>query len=237
VNDPTPAQLAPALASLPIFPLPSVTLFPGTAIPLHVFEPRYRRMIDDILDVHRALAIAMLDPDGTPDGYSRPPVHRVAGVGVIKRAVRLTDGRFNIEVQGILRADISDEITPAAAVPYRRVRARVLPEITRDGDGELESGAASLRALCTRLISELAKGDAEMIRQLNEITDPGQLADQIAAAVIPEASERQRVLAELDVVERIRLTSGALGELLLRAESGRSVPRASGGWGVGTGKA
>lgn len=225
-----------ALEALPIFPLPSVTLFPGTTVPLHVFEPRYRTMLDDVIDEHRALAIAMLDPGGSPDAFGRPPVHPIAGVGLVRRAVRLPDGRLNIEVEGVLRADISGELDPALRIPYRRVRASPLADVLRAAPLEIEAASASLRSLVTRLIAELAKGDPEMIRQLNEMKDPGALADQVAAAVIPDAAERQRILAELDVIERLQLTSGALGELLLRAEAGRTSPRAS-GWGVGTGKA
>ena len=71
-----------ALASLPVFPLPGTLLLPQTMVSLHVFEPRYRKMMEHVLDGHRCLAVAMLDENGQPDTYGRPPLHAVAGVGV-----------------------------------------------------------------------------------------------------------------------------------------------------------
>src|SRR5579883_1951111 len=54
------ADLEAALAELPIFPLPHVVLFPRALLPLHVFEPRYRAMLKDALETHRAIAMAMV---------------------------------------------------------------------------------------------------------------------------------------------------------------------------------
>ncbi len=76
---------APAAATLvlPIFPLPEVTLFPHTFLPLHIFEARYRAMVADALARDRRLAVARLEPgyESTYDG--RPPVRAVAGAGEI----------------------------------------------------------------------------------------------------------------------------------------------------------
>src|SRR5688500_19214927 len=85
---------------LPIFPLPDVTFFPHTLMPLHVFEARYRAMVMDALERDRRLAIVRLRP-GYEGAYAgKPAVHAVAGVGEIISFERLATGRYNILVRG-----------------------------------------------------------------------------------------------------------------------------------------
>jgi len=96
---------APAAATLvlPIFPLPEVTLFPHTFLPLHIFEARYRAMVADALARDRRLAVARLEPgyERTYDG--RPPVRAVAGAGEIVNWERQSSGRYNILLKGLCR--------------------------------------------------------------------------------------------------------------------------------------
>src|SRR5436190_1218744 len=66
---------------LPIFPLPDVTFFPHTLLPLHVFEARYRAMIMDVLARDRRLAVVKLRPGYEATYAGKPPVHEVAGAG------------------------------------------------------------------------------------------------------------------------------------------------------------
>jgi hypothetical protein len=220
-----------ALLALPIFPLPSTLLLPQTIVSLHVFEPRYRRMMEDILEGHRAMAIAMLDEGGPPDLYGRPPVFPVAGVGVLRRSARLPDGRFNILIEGVLRANISKEMDPRPDLPYRRVRAEPLSDVYSATKEQIASATNALRALTARVVTEIGGTDNEVIERLGEIDDPGTLADMIAAATVQDVEDRQRILSEVDVIKRIELASGALGALLLKA----SKPAPA--WGGSSGQA
>lgn len=221
-----------ALEALPVFPLPGTLLLPQTLVSLHVFEPRYRKMMEHVLETHRVLAVAMLDERGVPDTYGRPPLCGVAGVGVIRRSARLPDGRYNILVEGVMRADVTDELAPTPRIPYRRVRARPLVEVHTQSP-DLASAQSALRALCVQVVGELGGGDPDVMERLNEIQDPGVLADLVAAAAIQDPDDRQRILAEVDVAKRIEIASGALGTMMLRAEK-RSEPP---GWGIGAGVA
>lgn len=99
---------------LPIFPLPGVVLFPGTLLPLHIFEPRYRAMVSDALAGERLIGMAMLDPTRSAAGV--PPILPVGGAGRIVEEERLEDGRFNIVLEGVWRYRILRE-EPSA--PYR----------------------------------------------------------------------------------------------------------------------
>ncbi|MGH7266051.1 MAG: LON peptidase substrate-binding domain-containing protein, partial [Candidatus Rokuibacteriota bacterium] len=115
---------------IPIFPLPEVVFFPETVLPLHVFEPRYRRLVVDCLAGDRRLAVVLLRPGWERDYDGRPPVHAVAGAGEIIHGEALADGRYNILIDGRMRIRIEDEIEDGR--PYRLVRARRLPDVLED---------------------------------------------------------------------------------------------------------
>jgi len=224
------------LKALPMFPLPGTVLLPHTELALHVFEPRYRVMLDDVMDGHRMIALATLDPEGSPDAFGRPPVFPIAGVGEVRRSVRLPDGRYNLMLEGVIRADISGELDPVSRLPYRRVDATHLVDSLPDDLEEVEEAVTALRALCTRIVADMAGGPSNVLQRLNEVHDPGALADMVAAAVIHDLGERQRILAEVDVVQRLQLAAGEIGEAVIKSDEHEAEPTPI-GWGVGVGKA
>src|SRR3954452_17754467 len=117
------ARVRGALLRLPIFPLPGAVLLPHALVPLHIFEPRYRKMTRDCDGGLRALALANI-PDARAAGERPPRVLPVIGVGVLARVDPLPDGRFNIVLRGVLRARIEEDLPTRE--PYRLVRAQVL---------------------------------------------------------------------------------------------------------------
>jgi Lon protease-like protein len=199
---------------VPIFPLPEVVFFPETVLPLHVFEPRYRRMIADCLAGDPRLAVVMLQPGWERDYQGRPPVHAVAGVGEIMQAERLADGRYNILLDGRLRVRIEEELS--ADRPYRVVRARPLADALRPGDrGSLAERLATLRASHAKLLDALGQGHADVVERLTVAgAGSGALIDRIVSAVVPDAAVRQRILEAVDVGERLDLANAALLDLL-----------------------
>lgn len=226
-----------ALESVPIFPLPGTVLLPQTLVSLHVFEPRYRKMMTYCLEEHRVMAVAMLHERGEPDRFGRPPIHGMAGLGYVRRSARLPDGRYNIVLEGVARLDVSSEHPPET--PFRRAHGLLVePDPARESTPAIQTAGHALRALCSRVFS--APGQTETLEELFGLP-PGQLADTVAASAIEDPQERQRVLETVDVQERVELVSGALGALLLdQAEDEREEtpeePRIP-GWGVLPGKA
>jgi hypothetical protein len=120
---------APLPQPLPLFPLPDVVLFPHAALPLHIFEPRYRQMIIDAWESHRTIGMALLRPGWEADYYGRPPVFAVGGAGVIERCEPLADGRFNILLRGTARYRIVEE---QGGRPYRVATVAALAEAPAD---------------------------------------------------------------------------------------------------------
>lgn len=110
---------------VPVFPLSNVYLFPGCVMPLHVFEPRYRRMVEDLLDRSGRLVVGTIQ-DGEVDGCGRPALLEIGGLGEIGRHERLPDGRFLIWLFGIARVRLREV---ASTNPYRQVEIEALCEV------------------------------------------------------------------------------------------------------------
>src|SRR5689334_23514789 len=94
------------LAELSIFPLPNVALFPGAMLPLHVFEPRYRELVRQVLGARKIMAVARLRPGYERDYEGRPPLYDVCGVGALESHNERPDGRFDIVLRGLARVRI-----------------------------------------------------------------------------------------------------------------------------------
>jgi Lon protease-like protein len=202
---------------LPIFPLPEVTFFPHTMLPLHVFEGRYRAMVTDALARDRRLAVARLEPGYEAHYEGKPAVRPIAGAGEIVSWERLPTGRYNILLRGLWRVRIEDEV-PSDTL-YRLVRARRLdePEPTR----EVSPAVARIRASCGRLLALLDRPANLLDEALAAGQPPGAVADRVASAVIPDAGLRQALLEELDAARRLDRVADALDALVDELRGGR----------------
>jgi hypothetical protein len=96
-------------ATIPLFPLPNVVLFPNVHLPLHIFEPRYREMVSDALDGDRIIGMVLLRPGWEPHYEGRPAIYQVGCAGLISHAERLADGRYNIVLRGLEKFRVASE--------------------------------------------------------------------------------------------------------------------------------
>lgn len=142
---------------LPLFPLPNVVLFPQMPLPLHVFEPRYRKMVRDALDSHHTIGMALLQPGWEPDYQGRPPVYPVGCAGRIEQSEPLDEGRFNIVLRGCSRFRILEE---HEGEPYRL--ASVVPLGDAMGDG---ATLEVMRRQVLAAIGRAADGPASLVLQ------------------------------------------------------------------------
>ena len=208
VEDIDPAYLD----GLPIFPLPNAVLLPGGLMPLHVFEPRYREMTRDCLDGARLMAVARLRP-GYDDSYDgRPAIYPACGLGRILASEELADGRFLLVLRGVARIRIESELPPVRS--YREVRAHLVADDESKRPDAARAGHAHLVSLCERLSQVLDRGGEELRSLLRESTSPGACADAVAAALIMDHAERQRLLETLDPADRLERTAEHIGKLL-----------------------
>ncbi|MBL8751832.1 MAG: LON peptidase substrate-binding domain-containing protein [Planctomycetes bacterium] len=132
-------------APVPMFPLPAAFLFPHQALPLHVFEPRYRALVGDLLDGPGRFVLGTILPQAEAAPEAPPHVLPVAGLGEILRHEKLADGRYLIWVLGLCRVRIEEV---ASAKPYRLVRCH--PFVEQDVPADASEGlAVELRAATT----------------------------------------------------------------------------------------
>ena len=110
---------------LGVFPLPNTVLFPSTLLPLHVFEPRYRTLVEDALAGTRRIVMAVLKPGFESDYHGSPDVHAVGCVGRIVEHEKLEDGCSDLILKGEAVVHIDSFVSEE---PYRTARIRTLPE-------------------------------------------------------------------------------------------------------------
>jgi len=216
------ALVAQASGSLKVFPLPGVVVLPGTPTPFHVFEPRYRAMTAAALDGDRTLAIATLRRS-EEQPQDRPALHSVAGAGVIEADEKLPDGRYRILFRCLERVRLLEELPNGK--PYREFRAELLEDrYPPGGEAALQGSVEALE----QLVYDLAKvlpaesGAPRLAAEAARLSDPGRLADLVAAAVVSEPAARLQVLEAVDVRRRLELVTEEVASVLLVLSRGRT---------------
>lgn len=198
------------LAALPIFPLPNAALFPGAALPLHVFEPRYRELVRDALEGSRALAVPRLKPGFEGSYEGRPPVFEICGAGIVVDYVAHADGRYDILIRGLTRVRIVREHPVLQS--YRVVNAVALSDETPD-----PALASAFHERLRSLWPNLAQRLPPELRDLAALSDGARtvsaLSDRLAGLLIDDHLLTQRLLDELDPAERLRLITDELAEI------------------------
>jgi len=196
---------------LPLFPLPKVVLFPGARLPLHIFEPRYREMISDAEEQEGLIGMVCLRERRSKADTGNSPVHSVACLSQIRNLQRLPDGRFLMQLQGIQRARIREELN--VEKPYRIARVDLVPDIVNP----LEPVAIENlfdRALDSfnQVLRNLADLPGSLV-SIQKEAPAGLLLDVLSYYLPVDSLIKQRLLEESEVHQRARLLSRILEEL------------------------
>jgi len=189
-------------AEVPVMTLPNVTFFPQALMPLHIFEPRYRAMLKDVLATNRLFSVAGLDEKLRDQSNQFEPPHRIASVGIIRACQKNADGTSNLLLQGLCRVEFLEIL---ADEPYRRMRVRALAT----EPGAAESEIARLRAELGRLLALKQKLGAAVPREitdfLRDVDDPETFVDLAAFNLCDSQFLKQRLLETLDLRQRLDL--------------------------------
>jgi len=204
---------------LPVFPLTGVLVFPGMILPLHIFEPRYRNMIEDALNVDGIFG--MIQPvvpgqDNRPAPGSdkeTPELYSVGCAGYIERWQKLPDGRYVLELRGMNRFRSGGELSLLHG--YRRVKA----DYNGFADLPVDIEWGCDRARLMKTLAEYAKDHSSVLRleHVGELSDielvnilgmslPFHPTEKQALLEAPSLKDRETVLVDL-----LRLGSGGLG--------------------------
>ena len=212
-----------SLQSLRLFPLPDTVLFPGTMLPLHVFEPRYRAMVADAMAGDRLVAIAMLKPGYENDHDGTPAIHDVVGVGQIVHVQRVRDGRYYLALQGVCRARVVHELHGDKG--FRTASARWLPDVLPvDGEAALHDKLVTLKSCLVRLVARMPQRAQALTEVVENLKSPGMLADVLCALALDNADARQQALCTQPVDDRLDLATQAVAELLIRPDENNAKP-------------
>lgn len=211
--------------AMPLFPLDSAVLLPQQVVPLHIFEPRYRQMVQHALDGAGHIAMAVFEGKAWKQQYhGRPPLRPAVCVGQIVQHERMSDGRYNLLLQGICRARIAEESAPDAERLYRT--ARLEPVGVEDTAMDASPGELSdIRERLEEMLSHgrlarltMAEPVLKFVRS-SEVTVPA-LLEIVSFTMLVGPELHYRLLAEESVRTRAGLILGELthmDELIRRA--------------------
>jgi ATP-dependent Lon protease len=198
-----------------VMTLPHTTLFPQAFLPLRIFEPRYRRLLEDALAGHRMFAVSLRRPD-----RARETPTAIAGLGLIRAAVEQSDGTSNLILQGVARVELTGVVRYR---PYRLCRIQPLVSTLRD-----RTAAETLTSRLLKLVKSWLEqspaavnltapqaggvtgawpaqfAHAKQVEVLAHVDQPGQIADLVSWTLLTHADQRQVLLETLDVELRLR---------------------------------
>ncbi|HEX9653720.1 MAG TPA: LON peptidase substrate-binding domain-containing protein [bacterium] len=182
---------------VPVFPLPNVVFFPKTLLPLHIFEPRYRKMTADALAGANQIVITLLKDGWEQDYFGSPDVHEIACVGEIQYSEKLDDGKFNLLLYGTSRVKIVDFVQEH---PYRTATVQPLKDAHFDHDSFNEKAESErFLEILDHYLSAMGVTDAGTLLNLNSHSFEA-VVNQAASALDLTTREKQELL-ELGAVE------------------------------------
>jgi uncharacterized protein len=188
---------------IPVFPLPGALLLPRGQMPLNIFEPRYLAMIDDALrSGHRLIGMIQPDPAHPGADETKPHLFQIGCVGRMTQFAESGDGRYLIQLTGVSRFRIEQELD--VVTPYRQCRVTYAPfadDFTpRKGEDDVDRKAL-LRALTSFLKANNLKVDWEGIENA-----PNEALVNALAMMSPyDAAEKQALLEAPDLKTRAEI--------------------------------
>ena len=196
---------------LPLFPLP-VVLFPGVPLPLHIFEPRYRKMLEDIRAGNNLFGLSYFDSSASDTEL--PPTGHVGCVAEVTETQPLPDGRSNILTVGVIRYQVEDYVQRGD--PYLVAKVSFF-EDEEETEEQLNERTQDVVEAFTRI--------ARAVRIINDEranlpdisgTEPQRLSFLVAAAMEIDVDQKQELLEVRFTSERLQ----RLSDMLARAVTG-----------------
>jgi Lon protease-like protein len=195
-----------------LFPLSNVVLFPRVRAPLHIFEPRYRQMVEHALAGDRLIGMATVHPDHVSAMRGDPLVYPIGCAGIITQAQRLPDGRFHIVLDGRWRFRIVEEPPRPAERLYR---IATVERLSDPYEQEQRERVRELRARSLDLVRRLlalsereraGEFDADLFGGVDDEVFVNTLAQALALA----PPEKQGLLEAASIPERCERLEGLL---------------------------
>jgi ATP-dependent Lon protease len=203
---------------LPILPLRGLVVYPQTAIPLTVGQPRSVKLVDDVVNGDRLVGlVTSLDPEMETPGPD--DIHRIGTLASIHRLFRAPDGTIRLLVQGLTRIQI-DEFTETE--PYLRARITSLPE-TPDETLETQALVRNVVEQFQRLAELVPNIPNELVSSALNVDEPLQLVYAVATYIRMDIDKAQELLEMETLSEKLRYLMEVLSKELEVLELGRKI--------------
>ena len=184
---------------LPVMPLPGAVLFPHALLPLYIFEPRYRKMLEHALQRHRMFCVTLIKPS-CPDWQATEDFFHLATAGLIRACVERSDGTSNLILQGLRRVRFTsfEQEKPFPIVSIDIMESREPTTV------ETEALGTKVIELYGSLKHDHGQLPAKLDQYLSELRDLEMLADLMASTFVNDPLRRQRLLEERSLNQRLR---------------------------------
>lgn len=184
-----------------LFPLPNLVMFPHVLQPLHVFEPRYRALLEEALDDDRLIAMAVLSPGWEKNYEGKPKLRPTACLGRVLTHQRVEGDRYNILLAGLRRVRILQEL-PAEKL-FREAEVELLEDAyPADFASQRPDAQHRLLAQFRRLLPNMPEVHQQLEELLCTDVSLGMLTDLISYTMQLPIDTKERLLREANVDRR-----------------------------------
>lgn len=181
---------------VPVFPLPNAILFPRARLPLYIFEPRYKQMVDDALRADRFISVTLL---AKQDETALPA--EICGLGQITDVERLPKDEKNIVLTGLVRVKLLKQVD---AQPYIKAEVALLSE-RQPTPSKHEELFGRMRDSVKEWLFRMRTGNIRQLAELGGCRTTSELCDFFGAYLLDDHTTRQKLLSELNVAKRAAL--------------------------------
>src|SRR5687768_2960842 len=185
---------------LPVLPIRNAVLFPGAVAPFDVGREKSVALVEDIENLNQPIIAIFAQRDPATDDPGQEDLYPVGVAARVLKALKHSSGNYSLILQGRVRVRMEHVSTQS---PYLRARISRLDE-PRAEDVESEALAMSLRDIAKQVIQLMPELPREASSLIDSITEPGQLADLVAANLEAPVDEKAALLESIDVKDRIR---------------------------------
>ncbi len=204
--------------TLPVLPLRDTVVFPDTMIPLTIGQERSIKLIDDVLAGDRLLTL-VASKDAEVETPGPDLLYSIGTVGLAHKMVKLPDGTMRILVQGLQRVRL-DRFTQEE--PYLAADITHVADVVNEGK-QMEALRASLLSTFSKIVALVPYLPEELEMAAANVEEPGPLAFLIASTMRIKTGDKQALLEQSDVEQRLRNLIGILTRELEVLELGSKI--------------
>jgi ATP-dependent Lon protease len=196
-----------------VFPLPNLVMFPHVMQAMHIFEPRYRAMLEEAVEDDRLIALGLLAPGWEQEYEGRPTLRSMACLCRVATHQRTPEGTYNVLLLGVRRLRLVRELPPKKM--FRVIESEILEDIVPADAavGTADRLQKELLAAFKRAMPKIPDAYEQLDQLLGTQITLGMLADIVSYTIDLSLDWKLRLLTECDVFRR--------AELLLEAIEGR----------------